>query len=266
MSICFGGRRDRCDCLPPAYLSALGRVHLPSLRLLGTAGEAANPADVAYYNRTLTYVNAYGPTECSICATFLKLPACSEFTGERVPIGKPLPHTEVYILDENRQAMPAGAIGEICVGGVNLARGYLNRPDLTDERFLPSPFREGERIYCTGDLGRQLPDGNIEFLGRRDTQVKIRGYRVELGEIETLLKTHPAIQTAAVAPTAEGALVAYVVARESFQPSELRRFLALKLPAYVVSSRWVALPSLPLNSSRESGPECAACASNIGRG
>lgn len=234
--------------LPPAYLSALGRAALPTLRLLGTAGEAANPADVAHYNPTVTYVNAYGPTESSICATFLKLEAGAGFTGERVPIGKPLPHTDLYIVDENLQLMPAGAAGEICVGGVNVARGYLNRPDLTKERFVPNPFREGELLYRTGDLGRQLPDGNIEFLGRRDTQVKIRGYRVELGEIEALLKTHPAIETAAVLAL-DSDLVAYAVARGDFQPGDLRRFLALRLPAYMIPSRWVRIPALPLNSS-----------------
>ncbi len=235
--------------LPPAYLSALGRAAMPSLRLLGTAGEAANPADVAHYNRTLTYVNAYGPTETSICASFLKLEPGSGFAGERVPIGKPLPHTDIYILNEDLQLMPVGAAGEICVGGVNVARGYLNRPDLTHERFAPSPFREGDRLYRTGDLGRKLPDGNIEFLGRRDTQVKIRGYRVELGEIETILKTHPAIETAAVLGGADGTLVAYVVARSDFQSGELHRFLAVKLPAYMIPSRWLHMPALPLNAS-----------------
>ena len=115
-----------------------------------------------------------------------------------------------------------------------------------------NPFREGERLYRTGDLGRLLPDGNIEFLGRRDTQVKIRGYRVELGEIETALKTHPAVETAVVtAWTSAGAgeLVAYVVPRAGFEPRELRRFLASKLPAYMVPSRWIRIATLPLNSS-----------------
>ena len=235
--------------LPPAYLSALGQVDLPPLRLLGTAGEAANPADVAHYNRTLAFVNAYGPTEGSICATLLKLPAGSGFSGDRVPIGEPLRYNDVHIVDENLQVLPVGAVGEICISGVNLARGYLNQPDLTRQRFVPSPFREGERIYRTGDVGRQLPDGNIEFLGRRDTQVKVRGYRVELGEIETLLKTHPAIRTAAVTAGADGVLAAYVVARGGFQPAEYKRFLTSKLPAYMLPSRWVELATLPLNSS-----------------
>lgn len=235
--------------LPPAYLSTLGRAELPSLRLLGTAGEAANPADLAHYNRTLTCINAYGPTEASICATFLKLSPGSGFAGERVPIGKPLPHTDVYILNEDLQRMPIGAVGEICVGGVNVARGYLNRPDLTNERFVPNPFQDGERLYRTGDLGRQLPDGNIEYLGRRDAQIKIRGYRVEPGEIETLLKTHPSVETAVVVGRAQGDLVAYVVARGAFSPDELRSFLAAKLPPYMIPARWVKMSALPVNSS-----------------
>ena len=235
--------------LPPAYLSALGRAPLPSLRLLGTAGEEANPADVAHYNRSLAYINAYGPTETSICASFLRLEAGAAFAGERVPIGKPLPNTGIYILDENLQWMPPGAEGEICVGGVNVARGYLNRPDLTASRFVPNPFRQGERMYRTGDIGRQLPDGNIEFLGRRDTQVKVRGYRVELGEIEALLQTHPSVETAVVASGTDGGLTAYVVSRGDFLPGDLRRRLASKLPAYMVPSRWVPMPALPLNSS-----------------
>ena len=234
--------------LPPAYLSALGRPALPSLRLLGTAGEAANPADVAHYNRTLAYVNAYGPTETSVCASLFQLEAGAGFGGDRIPIGRPLPHLAIHIVDERLQRLPTGAAGEICIGGVNLARGYLNQPDLTRERFVPSPFREGERLYRTGDLGRQLADGNIEFLGRRDMQVKVRGYRVELGGIETLLETHPAVQSAAVVGISDG-LVAYIVRRAAVNPEELRRFLASRLPAYMIPSLWVNLAALPMNGS-----------------
>ncbi len=238
--------------LPPAYLSALGPVDLTPLRLLVTAGEAANPADVARHVRRLTYVNAYGPTEASVCASYLKLEAGTEFSADRVSIGKAIGHTQIMILDEALQPLPIGAAGVLCIGGVGLARGYLNRPELTAERFVMNPFRQGERLYRTGDLGRLLPDGNIEFLGRRDTQVKIRGYRVELGEIETLLKTHPAIETAVVTAwnvTGAGDLVAYVVPRAGFEPRELRRFLASKLPAYMVPSRWIRIATMPLNSS-----------------
>ena len=238
--------------LPPAYLSALGPVDLTPLRLLVTAGEAANPADVARHVRRLTYVNAYGPTEISVCASYLRIEAGTEFSGARVSIGKAIGRTQISILDEALRPLPVGAAGELCIGGVGLARGYLHRPELTAASFVTNPFREGERLYRTGDLGRLLPDGNIEYLGRRDTQVKIRGYRVEPGEIEAILKTHPAVETAVVtafASAGAGELVAYVVPRADFDPRELRRFLASKLPAYMLPSRWIRISTLPLNSS-----------------
>ncbi len=238
--------------LPPAYLSALGEVDLMPLRLLITAGEAANPVDAAYHVRRVDYVNAYGPTEASVCAAYFKVKAGSGFRAERVPIGKPIDHTLIRILDEDLQPLPLGAAGELCIGGVGLARGYLNRPELTADRFIADPFLEGGRLYRTGDLGRLLPDGNLEFLGRRDTQVKIRGYRVELGEIEAVLKMHPAVETAVVVDRKIAGfdeLVAYVVSRAGFQPAELRRFLSARLPAFMLPSRWQRMEALPLNLS-----------------
>jgi amino acid adenylation domain-containing protein len=233
---------------PPAYLSALERADLSPLRVLATAGESANPSDVAHYSRKLAYANLYGPTETSICVTIFNLAPGDSCPGDRIPIGKPLAHTEVYILDEDLRPMPVGAEGEIYVAGVNLGRGYLSRPDLTAERFISNPFREGERMYRTGDLGRLLPDGNIEYLGRRDTQVKIRGCRVELGEIESVLKLHPAVADAAVAAV-DGELLAYVVARGDVRCDELRGFLARKLPAYMMPNQWFSLPAMPVNIS-----------------
>ncbi|MDP3001015.1 MAG: amino acid adenylation domain-containing protein [Bryobacterales bacterium] len=242
-------RRERVTVatLPPAYLSALGPADLTPLRLLVTAGEAANPADVARHLRRFAYVNAYGPTETSVCAAYLRLEAGAEFSARRVPIGKAIGRTEILILDQALRPLPIGAAGELCIGGVGLARGYLNRPELNAERFVANPFRDGERLFRTGDFGRLLPDGNLEFLGRRDTQVKIRGYRVEFGEIETALKLHPSVESAVVTGAPE--LVAYIVPRAGFEPRELRRFLASKLPAYMVPARWVRIAALPLSSS-----------------
>jgi amino acid adenylation domain-containing protein len=236
--------------LPPAYLSALSAVDLAPLRLLITAGEAANPADVARYAQHLTYVNAYGPTECSVCASYFKLAPGTEFTATRVPIGNAIGSTRIQILDENLHPLPLGAIGELCVSGAGLARGYQNQPELNAERFPMNPADDCERLYRTGDLGRLLPGGNIEFIGRRDTQVKIRGYRVELGEIETALKTHPSVETAAVTLLdSTGELIAYIVARSGFDARKLRRFLSSKLPAYMVPSRYMQIAAMPLNSS-----------------
>ena len=114
---------------------------------------------MAHYSRYLTFANAYGPTETSIVVTMLEIKAGAGFTGERVPIGRPISNVDIYILDENLGLMPVGASGEICIGGLNVSRGYLNRPEITDQRFIPNPFREGERLYRSGDVGRQLPDG-----------------------------------------------------------------------------------------------------------
>src|SRR4028118_1301310 len=113
-------------------------------------------------------------------------------------MGRPLANARIYLLDSHGLPVPLGAVGEIYIGGAGVARGYLNRPDLTAERFVASPFVDGDRLYKTGDLARYLPDGNIEFLGRNDHQVKIRGYRIELGEIEARLAEHPDVGEAGV--------------------------------------------------------------------
>src|SRR5262249_54442963 len=133
-----------------------------------------------------------------------------------IPIGHPLPHAAIYILDANQQPMPIGVKGEICIGGSGVARGYLNRPELTAERFISDPFASGPaRLYRTGDLGRYWPDGTVELVGRGDDQVKIRGFRVEPGEVAALLKLHPAVYDAVVLPyedhSGEKQLAAYIV-------------------------------------------------------
>ena len=196
--------------------------------------------------------NLYGPTEASVDVTSW---ACKRGSDQRiVPIGRPIANTQIYLLDSHLQPVPVGVLGELHIGGVSLGRGYLNRPDSTAEKFIPNPFSDepGARLYKSGDLARYLPDGNIEFFGRIDNQVKIRGVRVELGEIEAVLRQHPAVQ-AAVAVAREDAstekhLVAYVVPEQDQPPaiSELRRFLREKLPQTMVPAAVVILDTLPL--------------------
>jgi thioesterase domain-containing protein/acyl carrier protein len=174
-----------------------------------------------------------------------------------VPIGRPIANTQIYLLDRHQQPMPVGVPGEVHIGGVGLARGYLNRSDLTAERFIPHPFSDepGARLYKTGDLARYLPDGNLEFLGRLDSQVKIRGFRIEVGEIEAVLRQHPAVSQAIVVAWGDGPgdtrLVAYVVPNQERASTthELRTFLREKLPDYMVPSAYVMLDALPLNPS-----------------
>ncbi|TGE15089.1 non-ribosomal peptide synthetase [Hymenobacter elongatus] len=199
-------------------------------------------------NSPVQAINVYGPTETTIWSSSLLLNQSDQLT-----IGGPLMGEKMYILDENQALTPIGIPGEICIGGSGLARGYLNREELTAEKFVLNPFVAGERIYRTGDLGKWLADGTIEFIGRKDYQVKVRGYRIELGEIEAALLQHPAISaaTTTVAEVAEGEqdIVAYLVSHEPQTAAGLRSFLKEKLPVYMVPGYFVQLEALPLNSS-----------------
>ncbi|CDF96351.1 Long-chain-fatty-acid--CoA ligase [Pseudomonas sp. SHC52] len=163
-----------------------------------------------------------------------------------VPIGKPIANLRLYILDESLKPLPIGSIGELHIGGVGVARGYLKRPDLTEERFLASPFIDGDRLYRTGDRCRFLADGNIEYLGRLDHQVKLRGQRIELGEIDAAVLNLPAI-TGACTLVIDNRLVAFY--SSSAAQSGLDTLLATELPAYMVPAVWVHIPTLPLNSN-----------------
>jgi len=232
--------------LPPAFLKLLEVSELSGIRTLITAGEEA-PIDkaLAFSDLGNRYVNAYGPTETSICA--------SVFSGDitaKVPIGKPIANTSIYIVSDSDELQPVGVVGELCVAGSGLARGYLNREDLTTEKFVANPFVEGERMYRTGDLARWLPSGDIEFIGRKDDQVKIRGYRIELGEIEQVLSELSYIHSCCVVALSEGSgskrLVGYVVVGEGYDRSVMQQDLSNLLPDYMVPGVWVELDVMPL--------------------
>ena len=197
-----------------------------------------------------TLVNGYGPTENT---TFTCCHRVTRQDGSRsnIPIGKPIFNTSVHILDSDLRPVPIGDEGELFTGGAGLALGYLNRPELTAERFLRSPFVPDELLYRTGDVARWLPDGTIEFVGRKDEQVKLRGYRVELGEIESVLARHPAVKAVCVSVQDEGKverrLVAHVIARGTEVPvADLKLHLASKLPEYMVPAAFVWVDAFPL--------------------
>jgi amino acid adenylation domain-containing protein/non-ribosomal peptide synthase protein (TIGR01720 family) len=254
--------------LPTAYWRQLiptwlqdNRVLPTNLRLLIVGGEALLPADLpAWYalqtvsDRQISLVNAYGPTEATITALTYTVPA--NFQGERLPIGRPLANRRAYILDPYGQLCPIGVPGELCLGGVGLAMGYYQQPLLTAEQFVADPFHPDPqaRIYCSGDLARYLPDGQIEYWGRIDQQVKIRGFRVELAEIESVLGNYPAIQAAVVntyqITPGHQRLVAYYLCQplQTVTNTELQQFLANQLPEYMVPTVLIQIEALPLNS------------------
>ncbi|NJK64788.1 MAG: amino acid adenylation domain-containing protein [Synechococcaceae cyanobacterium SM2_3_1] len=200
-------------------------------------------------------INSYGPTETTVVATtcLLTPTSCLESEGREIPIGTPLPHVQVYILDPDLQPVPIGMPGELYLGGTGLARGYWQRPDLTAQSFIANPFSQG-RLYKTGDLARSRADGMIEYLGRTDQQVKIRGFRIELSEIEAVLHRHEQVQQAVVVVQGEQTenphLVAYVVAHS---PSDLdlhtlKLDLQQQLPAYMIP-RLLRLEAFPLTAN-----------------
>lgn len=196
--------------------------------------------------------NLYGPTETTIWSCSRKVSAVAENGIPVETIGRPIANTRIYILDRHYRPVPIGVVGEIYIGGAGVARGYLNRPDLTAERFIASPYVEGDRLYKTGDLARYLVDGNIEYLGRNDFQVKIRGFRIELGEIESRLLEHSAVREAVVLARedkpGDRRLVAYytVAAGAEVSAKELKRHLARTLANYMVPAAYVQLSALPL--------------------
>ena len=181
---------------PPSALAAMPVEPFPYLQFIIVAGEACPSDLVAKWSKGRCFINAYGPSESTVCATATGCIA----NNEKLHIGRPIANTQIYILNRNLQPLPIGFPGELHISGAGLARGYLNRPELTKEKFIPNPFSNDpeSRLYKTGDLARYLPDGNIEFLGRIDHQVKIRGFRIELGEIEAALTRHSDIRDAAV--------------------------------------------------------------------
>ncbi|ONI88804.1 hypothetical protein ALI22I_17670 [Saccharothrix sp. ALI-22-I] len=257
----------------PALARAIGQelawrdARLDSLRVLAVGSEGWQAGESAELLRRIgpdtRVINAYGATETTVDVTLFEASAYREvqdaFRGEPyVPIGRPLPDTPVYVLDEHLRQVPIGVVGEMYIGGGGVGRGYLNAPELTQRRFPRDPFRPGDpdaRVYRTGDLVRWLPDGNLVFVGRTDDQVKIRGFRVELGAVENALSRHPRVSAAAAAVRTDergvARLVGYVVAAadQAVDPVEVRRFLAEHLPPYAVPGTVVEVERLPLTSS-----------------
>ncbi|WP_167745443.1 non-ribosomal peptide synthetase, partial [Streptomyces monomycini] len=281
----FLARERVTHCLvPPTVLATVPHAPLPDLETLVVGGEAVTAGLVARWAPGRRMINAYGPTEATICATLSE-----PLRGDGPPpIGAPVTHSRAYVLDATLRPVPPGVVGELYLAGAGPARGYLHRPGPTAERFVACPFgAAGERMYRTGDLVRWRLDGQLEFAGRADDQVKVRGFRIEPGEVEAVLAAHPAVARAAVAVRTDTSgtarLVGYVVAAPrvpepesvprapalepesappcqapgpdsvprspALAPDSVREFLRARLPEHLVPAAVVPLDTLPLTAA-----------------
>jgi amino acid adenylation domain-containing protein len=226
---------------------------LKSLKYLFASGESLTASHVKKFNDIIakktgtSLVNLYGPTEATVDATYFNCPSDDDI--DKVPIGKPIDNTKIFIVSENK-ILSLGEIGEICIAGAGLARGYINNEELTAERFVNCPFLPGERMYRTGDRGRWLSDGNIEFLGRQDYQVKIRGLRIELGEIENVIRNfHDVKDSVVIAKKYSDTIIiltAYLVTKSKINIPELKEFLKQYLPDYMIPGNFLEINEIPL--------------------
>ncbi len=227
------------------------------LKLLILGSDICNVEDfqklMLRFGDKMRIINSYGVTEATIDTSFYeelrdKLPKSGT-----VPIGKPLPNMKFYILDEEKKLQPVGISGELCIGGSGVSRGYISQKELTSERFIENPYVKGEHIYKTGDLAKWLPDGNVEFLGRRDFQVKVRGYRIEPGEIESQLKGINEIKNAVVIDREDTSgdkyLCAYFIADREIEAQKLKESLSRSLPKYMIPTHFVQIKEIPLTSN-----------------
>ena len=230
---------------------------LASLRRVFASGETLTPVLVKKFNSVLYDTNAtrltnlYGPTEATVDVTYFDCPVQGEIA--RIPIGKPIDNIEIVILNEQDKPVPVLEIGELCIAGVGVARGYINNPILTSEKFVTHPFQPGQKMYRTGDLARWLPDENIEFLGRADQQTKIRGIRIELEEIEAVISQDKYVDQCVVTTRQESEnvilLIAYIVQKDGFSISNLKKYLNNVLPDYMIPNIFIPLAKIPLNPS-----------------
>ncbi|MGE5339900.1 MAG: amino acid adenylation domain-containing protein [Candidatus Omnitrophota bacterium] len=244
--------------LPPVYLSNLLPERVNPFRLMVTGGARPTYSLIDKWKNKVQYINAYGPTEITICCTMNKFNDSVE-RYNTVPIGKPLCNDRLYLLDKYNHLVPVGVAGEVYIAGDGLARGYLNNPELTLEKFLSvsSVFSVAKKLYRTGDLARWLPDGSIEFLGRIDLMVKIRGFRIELGEIESRLQKIEDVKQAVVLAKendrGDGYLCAYIFSDtdKEFKVQDIREYLAAYLPDYMIPSyfKFMKTEEIPLTPS-----------------
>ncbi|MCH2195462.1 non-ribosomal peptide synthetase [Kordia sp.] len=238
----------------PSFLKLIPRRNYSALKRVISGGDNCSvELAKSWAQNNVRFYNEYGPTETTITA--IESYYTEDMVARRgdMPIGKPLSNYRVYILDEFLNIAPVGVMGEICISGDVLARGYLNLPEVTAEKFIDNPFENGKKLYKTGDLGKWMDDGSIEFIGRKDNQVKVRGYRIELGEIEDALTQIQTIKSTVVLAketlAGEKELVAYFTSDTEFTSEDLRDELNKKLPNYMIPAYYVQLEEFPLTAT-----------------
>jgi amino acid adenylation domain-containing protein len=235
----------------PSFLESIELTGLTSLKRIITGGEECKVTLAKKLYKDYTLYNEYGPTETTIVSVACEISE-KETNGARIPIGKPVHNTQIYILGKYKELLPMGVQGEMYIGGAGLSKGYLNDAGLTAEKFVDNPFVPGEFLYRTGDMAKWLPDGSIEYYGRIDGQVKVRGFRIELGEIDNQLSHHEAIKEVVVIAKEkdnEKYLIAYYTGEREIASMELREFLSRRLPEYMIPSRYVFMEHFPLTSN-----------------
>ncbi len=239
--------------LTPSVLNTLPPKELPALKTLVSAGEACTKKLIDYWSSKLNFINAYGPTECTVCAS---MNICSS-ADEGVSLGKPIANTAFYLLDKQLCPVPAGETGELCIAGIGLARGYLNLTSLTEESFCRNPFMDGisEQLYRTGDICRRVSKDSFEWVGREDNQVKIAGLRIDLDELIQVLREYPGILDAVITIVDDSfknkQVYAYIITDSSQKLSikEIKAYVRAKLPAYMVPSRFMFISEIPVLES-----------------
>ena len=239
--------------LPPSALAVMEPCDLPTLSTLVTAGEPCPSRLFRKWGKNLRFINAYGPTEATVCASAR---ICSHEGAENLPMGTPIDNTCLYVLNEDLEPVPLGVPGQLYIAGAGVAKGYLNQPQLTREKFIDNPFRQEDgydRLYRTGDVVRFLTPSTMMFMGRVDHQVKIRGYRIEPEEVEKVIADHPGVTEVVVLPKTTPAsdryLAAFFSTASTFSDdkatAEIRQFARKRLPEYMIPSRFIPMETLP---------------------
>lgn len=234
--------------IPPVFLASLNRPELPHLKSILTAGEAARKSDAMHYAKTKRYINAYGPTECSVGSNAYIVQSDGNYPSG-IPIGTAFDNVQLAVLDKNLKLAPFGASGQLAINGIQVAKGYFGRPDLTEKVFIRHPEFAG-RTYLTGDLVRWNAQGQLEFIGRNDNQVKVRGYRIELDEIKQQLELIPDVSISHIHVVTdshgEKQIIAWLVEKNSIHDDDIRRSLLEHLPNYMIPARFIRVPEIRL--------------------